>query len=110
MVLDPYDFAETMGYKNTSWLRRKHANPLFTKEFKEMSAEEQQEHLAQEKPMYDTNIGNALYSLLKKEVIFTRRPRIYSQEKDCVMEFETVKMSILRGLTTSIKKNGKTRT
>jgi hypothetical protein len=108
LVFDPYEFAERMGYKNTSWLRHKHANPLFAEDFKQMSKKEQAEHTALDKPMYETNIGNALYSLLKKEVIFTRKPRIYCEKKDSIIEYETVKMSILRKVTVSTRKSGKT--
>jgi hypothetical protein len=108
-IFDPYDFAEQFGY-STVYLRSKHPKPLFIEDLKEKPESERKAHLDGGYPIYETNIENALYSLWKKEVLFSYGAKFYtSTEKEEVLSHQNIRLFILRNLQVLETRSGKTR-
>jgi hypothetical protein len=108
-IFDPYDFAEQLGY-STVYLRSKHPKPLFIEDLNKKPAAERKAHLDGGYPTYETNIENALYSLWKKEIMFSYGAKFYiSTEKEEVLSHQNIRLFILRNLQILEVRSGKTR-
>ncbi|GHT14023.1 hypothetical protein AGMMS4956_11110 [Bacteroidia bacterium] len=109
-VFDPYDFAKVMGY-SSQFLRTKHPHPLFMDDFKQMPKLKQKEYLENGLPCYDNNIENALYSLWKKEILFSYGAKFYNKtdHEEVVTAHQNKRMLIVRDLSVLSIKSGKTK-
>jgi hypothetical protein len=109
-TFDPHDFAKEMCY-TMAYLRAKHPQPLFLEDLKKKTAEEQEYHLANGLPCYANNIENALYTLLKKEVLFNYGAKFFNNtdREVTLTAHQNTRIFILRSLEVTTLHSGRTK-
>ncbi|MDR1023297.1 MAG: hypothetical protein LBL94_08525 [Prevotellaceae bacterium] len=108
-VIDPYEFAQQMGY-TSDFLRQRHPHPVFLEDLKKMPPEAREGYVRDGYPTYSSNFENALYALWKREVLFSYGVTFFNNtDKEEKLTHQNVRLFILRNLRVDAVRSGKTR-